>query len=77
MGENRTYTKLVEQIVDIYPDLKKDKEKFSDFVIARFVGNFMKDPKIVGNHEEKKSKAKELYTSFINAWEELYGSGGI
>lgn len=73
MSENKPYTELVRHITDIYPNLKEDKEKFSDFVIARFVGNFMKDPQVSGEHEEKKSKAKELYTSFVNAWEELYG----
>ena len=74
MGENKSFTELVKGFTDIYPDLKKDKSKFSDFVIARFIMGFVHDPQITGEHEVKKDKAKLLYTSFIDAWEELYGN---
>jgi hypothetical protein len=74
MGENKSFTELVKGYVDIYPDLKKDKTKFSDFVIAKFIMDFMHDPQITGEHEAKIDKAKLLYASFINAWEELYGN---
>lgn len=74
MGESKSFTELVKGFTDIYPDLKKDKSKFSDFVIAKFITDFMTDAYINGDNEIKKAKAKSLYTSFINAWEELYGN---
>lgn len=74
MGENKTFASLVSRIVDIYPKLKEDKEKFSEFVNKRFITSFMQDPQIKGEDEMKKNKANKLYESFMNAWEELYGN---
>lgn len=71
-----TMDMLVRIIIGKHPEWKNplNKNDFSDYVIKQIVGDFMNDPQITGSHEEKKNKAKELYTDIMNTWEELYGS---
>lgn len=67
---------LVRIIIGKHPEWKDPLKKndFSDYVINQIVGDFINDPQITGSHEEKKNKAKELYTDIMNTWEELYGT---
>lgn len=67
---------LVRIITGKHPEFKETlkRNEFSEYVIKNVVGDFMNDPQISGSHEEKKNKAKELYTDIMNTWEEMYGT---
>ena len=71
----KSIIELVKLTVDMHPKFKNplNRNDFSDFVIQKFVGDFMYDPKTKGSHEEKLDKAKALYLNIMNVWEELYG----
>lgn len=69
---------LVRIITEKHPEFKETlkRNEFSEYVIKKVVGDFMNDPQITGDHEEKKNKVKELYIDIMNTWEELYGTKG-
>lgn len=71
---SKTYVELVKLITDIHPEFKKPLKKqfFSDFVIARVIGDFITDEKVTDVHEKKKQKAHDIYRNIMNAWDELY-----
>lgn len=71
MGQtHKTYKDVVKTICDFHPEMKKNRTKFSDYLIATVISDFMNDPSIGGEHEERKNKAKAMYTDIMNAWEE-------
>lgn len=72
----KIYFQLVKTIISLHPEFKKplNKTQFSDFVIAKVIGDFMTDEKITDVHELKKQKAHDIYRNTMNAWEELYGT---
>ena len=71
----KSIVELVKLTANTYPKFKNplNRNDFSEYVIKKFVGDFMYDPKIKGTHEEKIDKAKALYLNIMNVWEELYG----
>lgn len=68
----KTYDSIVTQILRNRPKLKKDRKGFSDYIIETFVTDFMYDPKIKGEHETRKSKAKDIYLAMMAAWEKQF-----
>jgi len=70
---NVTYKNLVKTILSFHPEFKNplNKERFSEFVIARVIGDFMNDQSIKGEHDEKLTKAEDIYKAIIEAYDNI------
>ncbi len=70
----KTYFQLVKTIVALHPEFKNplNKKDFSDFVIAKVIGDFKTDEKVTDVHEKRKQMAHDIYRNTMNAWDELY-----
>ena len=71
-SKNLSIEEMLKMILNFHPEMKKDRKKFSDYIIAKVVGDFMYDPKIKGSHDEKKQKAKEIYQQLMDIWEKQF-----
>lgn len=72
---SKTFSELVKVIVMMHPEFAKpiNREKFSDFVIATVIKDFITDEKVTDDHEMKKKKTHAIYLNTMKAWEEIYG----
>ena len=69
---SKPYDELVDHLIDFHPNLRRNRKAFSDFIIDTIIGDFMKDPKIAGDHELRKSKAKDIYKQLMASWEKQF-----
>ena len=74
MGESKTYAQVVDQIIAFNPKMEKDRKRFSDYVIHKIIGDFLRDH-VTRNGvvtEEVRDKGKQLYIDIMNAWEKRF-----
>lgn len=70
---NITYKQMVKMILTNHPEFKNpfNRERFSEYIIARVIGDFMNDPLISGSHDEKLDKAGKIYRVIIESYDSI------